>query len=183
MRSTITAASIAVVLTLSLAACGDDTDSSATTAAGTTPATTAAPADTTAETEVEDTGAAAAFPVTIEHAFGSTTIDEEPLRVVSIGFSDHDALLAFGVEPVAIRQWYGDYEYVWPWAEDALGDLEPALIPSSDLNFEQIAALDPDLIIGQYIGLEETDYDTLARSLRPSPSRPTTRRSALRGSS
>lgn len=103
------------------------------------------------------------FPVTIDHAFGSTTVEEEPVRIVSIGFTDHDALLALGVEPIAIRQWYGDYEFVWPWAQDALGDLEPTVLPSGDLNFEQIAALDPDLIIGQYVGLEETEYETLAR--------------------
>ena len=35
-----------------------------------------------------------AFPVTIEHKFGSTTISEEPQRVVSIGFSEQDPLLA-----------------------------------------------------------------------------------------
>lgn len=104
-----------------------------------------------------------AFPVTIPHAFGETTVNSAPARVVSIGFSDHDVLLALGVEPVAIRQWYGDYEYVWPWAQGALGDLQPALLPSSDLNFEEIAALQPDLIIGQYIGLEEQEYGTLSQ--------------------
>ncbi|MGB0113446.1 MAG: ABC transporter substrate-binding protein [Ilumatobacteraceae bacterium] len=107
--------------------------------------------------------AEAAFPVTVEHAFGSTTVDEEPVRVVSIGFTDHDVLLALGVAPIAIRQWYGDYEYVWPWAEDALGDQQPEVLPSADLNFEQIAALEPDLIIGQYIGLEQDQYDTLSK--------------------
>lgn len=104
-----------------------------------------------------------AFPVTIEHAFGETTVEAEPARVVSIGFTDHDVLLALGVEPVAIRKWYGDYEYVWPWAESALGDLKPTLLPSTDLNFEQIAGLRPDLIIGQYIGLEPDQYETLAK--------------------
>lgn len=182
MKSTFRAAGIAVVLTLALAACGDDSDDATTTEAvasstadTSAPAETSPPADTDAPADTEATvptdtesptseaPAEAAFPVTIEHAFGSTTIEEEPLRVVSLGFTDHDTLLALGVEPVAIRQWYGDYEYVWPWAKDALGDHEPELIPSSDLNFEQIAALDPDLIIGQYIGLEEPDYETLSQ--------------------
>ena len=81
---------------------------------------------------------------------------------MSLGFTDHDTLLALGVEPIAIRQWYGEYEYVWPWAQDALGDLEPALLPSGDLSYEQIAALDPDLIIGLYIGLDDPAYETLS---------------------
>lgn len=51
-----------------------------------------------------------AFPVTIEHKFGSVTIAEEPQRVVSIGFTEQDPLLAVGVTPVAVRYWYGDEE-------------------------------------------------------------------------
>lgn len=114
----------------------------------------------TSTTEAANEGA---FPVTIAHEFGETTIEAEPTRVVSIGFTDHDTLLALGVEPIAIRAWYGDHEFVWPWAEEALGDLEPVVLPSDDLNFEQIAALEPDLIVGQYIGLEEAEYETLAQ--------------------
>lgn len=126
--------------------------------------TAAACAQSPTETEPRTSDSLeSAFPVTIQHAFGETTVEAEPVRVVSIGFTDHDALLALGVEPVAIRKWYGDYDYVWPWAEDALGDLEPTILPSGDLNFEQIAGLRPDLIIGQYIGLEPDQYETLSK--------------------
>jgi iron complex transport system substrate-binding protein len=104
------------------------------------------------------------FPVTIEHKFGSTTIEEEPQRVVTVGFTDHDVVLALGVVPVGLREWYGDYERgVWPWAEELLGDAEPALLSSEDLNFEQIAVLNPDLILGLYSGLEEGDYEKLSQ--------------------
>ena len=156
---------IGVVLSMTAAACGDDASDSRPAATGGAATTSpAAPSTVPASTEPSSRAslAEAAFPVTVEHAFGSTTVEEEPTRVVSIGFTDHDVLLALGVEPAAIRQWYGDHEYVWPWAEDALGDLEPELLPGADLNFEQIAALDPDLIVGQYIGLEEAEYDTLS---------------------
>lgn len=148
-RSTLALLAVPVAGLGLLAACGDD---------GADDVRDDGPTTTTG-----GDAAAAAFPVTIEHAFGETTVEEEPVRVVSIGFTDHDVLLALGVEPVAIRQWYGDFDFVWPWAEDALGDLEPEVLPSDDLNFEQIAALDPDLIIGQYIGLEEDEYETLSQ--------------------
>jgi len=166
-------ATIAAVMTLTViaAACGSDTDGGAATDTVAADDTTAATGSTgTADQEPEATADdstipqdRAVFPVTIEHAFGSTTVEAEPERIVSIGFTDHDVLLALDVEPVAIRQWYGDYEYVWPWAQDELADLEPTVLPSGDLNFEQIAALEPDVIIGQYVGLEASDYETLSQ--------------------
>jgi iron complex transport system substrate-binding protein len=106
----------------------------------------------------------ASFPVTIEHKYGSTTIEEEPQRVVTVGFSDHDAVLALGVVPVGLRNWYGEYERgVWPWAEGLVGEAKPAILPSEDLNFEQIAVLRPDLILSLYSGLEEGEYEKLAQ--------------------
>ena len=82
---------------------------------------------------------AAAFPVTIEHKYGSSTIEAQPTRVVTVGFSDQDALLALGVIPVGIRDWYGDQpNAVWPWATEALGDAKPEVLSSSELNYEQI---------------------------------------------
>ena len=40
--------------------------------------------------ETESQVDADAFPVTIEHAFGETTIEEEPTRVATLGWSDQD---------------------------------------------------------------------------------------------
>lgn len=137
---------------LLLPACGGDDDVAADDAETTTTAA-----------EQEAPSGDDAFPVTIEHAFGSTEITEEPERVVTVGFTDHDVLLALGVTPVGLREWYGDHERgVWPWAEELLGDAQPEILPAADLNFEQIAALQPDLILGLYVGLEQDEYDTLS---------------------
>ena len=58
----------------------------------------------------------AAFPVTIEHAFGSTTIPAAPQRVVTIGFNEADFALALGVVPVGVRDFIGEYpEEGRPW--------------------------------------------------------------------
>lgn len=172
---------------LVLAACGGDDDddtagSDAPAAASAAPAvtdapdatdessTTGDPAASAAPTATTDDGAAttaadggAAFPVTIEHKFGATTVETEPTRVVSVGFTDQDALLALGVVPVGLRDWYGEQPFAtWPWATDLLGDAEPEVLSSSELNFEQIKALDPDLIVGLSSGMSETDYATLS---------------------
>jgi iron complex transport system substrate-binding protein len=140
---------VLVALATLTAACGDSSDGGA--AASGSESSATAPAE-------------AAFPVTIEHAFGETTIPEQPERVVTVGFSDHDVLLALDVVPVGLRHWYGDHERgVWPWAEDLLGEAEPVVLDSETLSYEAIAALDPDLILGLYAGLEEDEYDTLSK--------------------
>lgn len=105
-----------------------------------------------------------AFPVTIEHARGSTTIESAPKRVVTVGFSDQDAVLALGVAPVAVREWFGEKPYAaWPWATEALGDAKPTVLSSEVLNLEEIAALEPDLILGVYAGLTEAEYSDLSK--------------------
>lgn len=100
---------------------------------------------------------------TIEHKYGSTEVSGTPQRVVTVGFTDQDPILALGVEPAGIREWYGDYpNATWPWAQDELGEAEPEVIPATELNFEQIAGLNPDLILGLNSGLTQEDYDTLS---------------------
>ncbi len=83
---------------------------------------------------------------------------------MSIGFADQDWLLALGVTPIAVRDWYGEQPYAtWPWAQDELGDAEPRCCASTELNFEQIAALQPDLIVGVSAGMTEADYEKLSK--------------------
>src|SRR5215207_8052308 len=140
---------------LLVAACGDDDDGATSTTAIAAVAPTAAASTSSAGGDEQDEQAAA-FPVTIEHKYGASTIDAEPTRVVTVGFADQDALLALGVIPVGIRDWYGDQpNAVWPWATDELGDATPEVLSSSELNYEQIKALDPDLIVGVTSGMTE----------------------------
>src|ERR1700712_2100570 len=53
---------------------------------------------------------AAAFPSTVTHEFGSTTVTAEPKSVVTIGFNEQDFALALGVTPVGVREFFG-YDY------------------------------------------------------------------------
>lgn len=103
-----------------------------------------------------------AFPVTIEHKFGEIELSAAPERIVTVGYTDQDTVLAFGIAPVAIREWWGGYpSAVWPWAQDEMGDDEAEVL-NSPLNFEQIAALDPDLIVALTSGIDAETYTTLA---------------------
>jgi iron complex transport system substrate-binding protein len=110
-------------------------------------------------TEPSDT-----FPVTVEHKFGETTIDAEPQRVVVVGLTEQDILLELGVTPVATTEWYGEQPYaVWPWAADLLGDAEPEVLHTTDgFEYEKIASLRPDLIVGTNAGLDEETYEKLS---------------------
>lgn len=46
----------------------------------------------------------AAFPVTIKHAFGETTIEKAPERVATVGWANHEVPLALGVVPVGMSK-------------------------------------------------------------------------------
>jgi iron complex transport system substrate-binding protein len=134
----------ALLLALSLAACGGD-DEATTAAAGSKPA-------------------AGAFPVTVRHKFGTTTVEREPKRVVTVGYTDQDAVLALGVVPVGVGDFLGGYRWRQrPWAQQALGGAKPAVVSGQQINFEAVAAQRPDLIIAINAGLKQGDYDKLSR--------------------
>ncbi len=114
--------------------------------------------------------AADTFPVTVEHAYGSTTIETEPARVVTWGWGTQDAVLALGVVPVGIpsMNYGGDDEGVLEWtreAIDAAGGEMPVILGdgAGAPSFEAIAALDPDVIIAVYSGLTEEEYNRLSQ--------------------
>ncbi|MDL1900990.1 iron-siderophore ABC transporter substrate-binding protein, partial [Anaerolineae bacterium CFX9] len=106
------------------------------------------------------------FPVTIEHQYGSTTISEAPQRVVAIGYTEQDFLLALGVTPVAVRYWYGDEaNTIRPWAQDRVEGEPPVVLnmPYGNLNYEAILDLQPDLISAVTAGITQEEYDLLSQ--------------------
>jgi iron complex transport system substrate-binding protein len=110
-----------------------------------------------------------AFPVTLEHAYGETTIEREPARVVAIGYTDPDMVVSLGVVPVgATKLTYGanatgstDY---FDQAVEALGGEAPTRFDDTDgINLAQIATLRPDVILGVQSGITEQDYAKLSK--------------------
>ncbi|SDK40024.1 iron complex transport system substrate-binding protein [Actinopolyspora mzabensis] len=114
-----------------------------------------------------------AFPVSIEHKHGTTEITERPERVVTVGMTDQDTVLALGTAPVATREWFGGKDgALWPWAREKLGDREvPEVLARQELEFERIAALEPDVIIGLNSGLTKQQYDKLS-AIAPTVAQP-----------
>jgi iron complex transport system substrate-binding protein len=87
------------------------------------------------------------FPATVTHQFGTTTVEAAPEAVVSLGWADADALLALGVVPVGILDWFQAWpQGVGPWAQARLNGATPQVLKGPEINFEAVAALRPDLI-------------------------------------
>jgi len=110
-----------------------------------------------------------AFPVTIEHAFGKTTIEKEPKRVATLGWADQDHALALGVVPVGATKltWGGNKAGSSDWFDAALekeGAEAPVRYDDADgAPVDEIAKLSPDLILATNSGITEQEYEKLSK--------------------
>ncbi|MFJ4253842.1 iron-siderophore ABC transporter substrate-binding protein [Microbacterium sp. NPDC090003] len=111
-----------------------------------------------------------AFPVTIEHVYGETTIETKPERVATVAWANHEVPLALGIVPVGFSKasWGDDDDNgILPWVEeklDELGGEEPVLFDEADgIDYEAVADTNPDVILASYSGLTQEEYDTLSK--------------------
>jgi iron complex transport system substrate-binding protein len=151
------AVSLSGAMLIGAAGCSDSTS-------GSSPAPESQPTvATTAPAGATSTPASVAtdtFPVTVEHKFGTTTIDAEPERVVTIGWNDSDVVLALGIVPVAYREWFDEYE-TFPWVVEATGGAAMEAL-EGEINLEAVAAFEPDLIVDVYDTVDSAMYETLS---------------------
>lgn len=97
---------------------------------------------------------------TVTHAMGETTIKGEPKRIVVLTNEGVEAVLAMGITPVgAVEAFTGDTWY--DHTADQLKDTK-AVGTESEPSLEAIAALKPDLIIGNKMRQEKV-YDQLSK--------------------
>ena len=96
---------------------------------------------------------------TVEHAMGSTTLEKTPEKVVILTNEGTEALLSLGVTPVgAVQSWTGN-----PWYDHIADEMKDTEVVGleSEVNVEAIAALQPDLIIGNKMR-QEAIYEQLS---------------------
>lgn len=146
-------------LLLVLAGCSGDTDSSG----SDTPADSASSSEDSGDAGSSD----GAFPVTIEGALGTATIEEKPERIVTLGWGT-DIAYSLGTLPVGIEAdaWAGDADGYQPWFREAVegaGEELPATIANTgEYDVDAIIALEPDLILAPNSGLTQEQYDQLS---------------------
>lgn len=96
---------------------------------------------------------------TVSHAMGETEVPENPEKVVILTNEGTEALLAMDVTPVgAVQSWLGN-----PWYDHISDQMEGVEVvgTESEVNLEAVAALKPDLIIGNKLRQEDI-YDQLS---------------------
>ncbi|MYV27608.1 ABC transporter substrate-binding protein [Rhodococcus sp. DSM 6344] len=106
-----------------------------------------------------------AFPVTIDHKFGSTTIEQAPSRIAAVGIGDADVLLSLGLTPVLVPVWKGSTDDgIGVWADSAVQGAEPTPLANAttDFDIETIVAAAPDLIIAVNNAIDEDLYKQLS---------------------
>ncbi len=102
------------------------------------------------------------FPIDIHHALGQTRIEAEPQRIVTLGWNGEDAVIALGRIPVGMHR-YGLFDSgILPWNEPYLQKQIPTLLQSGELDYEAIAALEPDLILAIKTGINEVEWQRLS---------------------
>ncbi|WP_378949628.1 ABC transporter substrate-binding protein [Paracoccus sp. R86501] len=113
----------------------------------------------------QDTG----YPMTIDHALGTTTIPAKPQRIATVAWANHEVPLALGVIPIGFAgAGFGDDDddRILPWVSARLkelgADAPPLFDEGEGIDFEAVAASRPDVILAAYSGLSQSDYDTLS---------------------
>ena len=140
------AAALALTTALALAACSDDNDD----------------ATDTANTASATSASTDSFPVSVDTKFGEVEVAEQPQRVVALGWGDAEIATELGVQPVGVSDWlaFGG-DGLSPWAA-ASYDESPEQLGTMELDYEKIAALEPDLILNVRASGDEATYDKLS---------------------
>ncbi len=111
---------------------------------------------------------AGAETLSVDHVYGTTEINGVPQRVVTIDMPWTDTMLAMGVEPVgySVDAFMPDETVPWQDLPDGAKPLDVA----AGLPLEQIAQLDPDLILGTFSITDRATYDKLSKIAPTVPS-------------
>ena len=107
--------------------------------------------------------------MTITSALGDTTIESKPERIATWGWGATDAVLALGIQPVAIPadDYSGGDDKMPDWiaeAVDRVGGEAPTILDSSaeEIPLEALLKTNPDVLLAPYSGLTQKEFDAVS---------------------
>lgn len=98
--------------------------------------------------------------IQVEHQFGTTEVDGVPERVLTLDTQWTDVMLSMDVEPVGYNVDSLMPDGGAPWREGERSGEELSL--DDGVPVEQVAALEPDLIVGTYSIVDKSVYEQLS---------------------
>lgn len=110
----------------------------------------------------------ATYPVTVTHAFGSTSIGSVPARIATLGYASHDVCIALGVVPVGVPQYEARGFGTSLWFNKAVTSMN-AVMPAQyrydaeNLPLDELKSLKPDVILAVNSGISRKQYDDLTK--------------------
>lgn len=110
----------------------------------------------------------------VTHLYGETVIEAEPTKIATVSWVNADTLLALDVVPIGMPTvtWGGNDNGSTDWIDTKLeelgaawgGENAPTQYDESDgINYDEMAALMPDLIIAAYSGVTQEEYEQLSK--------------------
>ncbi|MEM0981449.1 MAG: iron-siderophore ABC transporter substrate-binding protein [Cyanobacteria bacterium P01_H01_bin.58] len=112
-----------------------------------------------ASTQERSTGSPSTATRLIQHAYGETEVPANPTRIVALGYFEVEALMSLGFQPIAAPAILVDNLLHLPPAENEIVDIGSPSEPS----LEQIATLNPDLILATKMFTKEDVYPLLSQ--------------------
>lgn len=124
-------------LAVGLAACGSDNDDSNSSTSNDNGSNSA-------------TAPESYYPHTQTTSYGDVTIEEQPERVVALNANIADEMMSLGITPVAVASNIDELDQFYPWVDNRIKEVAvEGLVTSQSPDFEKIAEVNPDLIIGE----------------------------------
>ncbi|MEV6300537.1 iron-siderophore ABC transporter substrate-binding protein [Actinoplanes sp. NPDC051861] len=106
--------------------------------------------------------ATGAYPVTVTHKLGTTTLEKAPERVVALSDADLDAALLLGVQPVGVYQTVSEGG-INPWAKPKItGNPIQLAQGENGVDPEEVAKLNPDLVLAGGDYYIDNEYKALS---------------------
>ncbi|TCC17343.1 ABC transporter substrate-binding protein [Kribbella speibonae] len=99
--------------------------------------------------------------VTVKHKYGETKVPPDVSRVATVGWNDQDFVLALGVVPVTTRAWFDNYND-FPWVKEATGGKGVPSAGRDGIDYEAIAAAQPQVILAIYETIDKPTYERLS---------------------